>query len=59
MSLQGAEQLSFEWSGLESVQVEVSEAPLTSDAGLILIRQLDEVIRWTEQFAAALGDRQG
>ncbi len=48
--------MSFEWGGLGSLQVEVSEAPLTSDAGLIPIRQFDEAIRWTEQFAAALGD---
>src|SRR5262245_15575673 len=39
------------------VEIEVSHAPLTSDAGLLPIRQLDERIRLTERFAAALDDR--
>src|SRR6185437_7366053 len=38
-------------------QLEISSAPLTSDAGLLPIRQFDDRIRFTEQFAAALHDR--
>jgi len=40
----------------KSVVVEPSEATLTSDAGLLPIRQFDEAIGLTEQFAAALTD---
>ena len=36
--------------------MEISESPLSSDAGLLPIRQLDERLRFTEQFAAALQD---
>jgi hypothetical protein len=39
------------------IEVEVSPAPLTSDAGLLPVRQLDQRIRFTEQFAGALHDR--
>src|SRR5947208_14664600 len=38
------------------IQVEVSDAPLTSDAGLLPLRQFDEGIGLTQQFAAALDD---
>jgi hypothetical protein len=38
------------------VVVEVSKARLSSDAGLLPIRQFDEQIRFTERFAAALQD---
>ena len=49
--------LSFDFFPSRPVQVEVSTAPLSSDAGLLPVRQLDEQIRLTEQFAAALEDR--
>jgi hypothetical protein len=39
------------------VDVEISSAPLSTDAGLLPIRQFDQHIRLTEQFAAALHDR--
>lgn len=38
------------------IRVEVSDAPLTSDAGLLPLRQFDQRIGLTEQFAAALHD---
>ena len=57
MSLQTVPLLSFDFSPSRPVQIEVSPAPLTSDAGLLPVRQLDQHIRLTEQFAAALDDR--
>jgi hypothetical protein len=57
MSLHAVPQLSFDFLPSRPVEIEVSSAPLTSDAGLIPIRQFDEEIRLTEQLAAALGDR--
>ncbi len=56
MSLHSVPLLSFDFLPSRSVEIEVSPAPLTSDAGLIPIRQFDERIRLTEQFAAALHD---
>src|SRR5471030_3076281 len=38
------------------IQIEVSDAPLTSDAGLLPLRQFDERIGLTRQFAAVLDD---
>jgi DDE family transposase len=38
------------------IQIEVSEAPLTSDAGLLPLRQFDSRIGLTSQFNAALYD---
>ena len=57
MSLHSAPLLSFDFFPSRPVEIEVSSAPLTSDAGLLPIRQFDENIRLTEQFAAALDDR--
>ena len=34
--------------------IEVSRSPLSSDAGLLIFRQMDERLRYTEQFAGAL-----
>src|SRR5512144_642002 len=56
MSLQSVPLLSFDFLPSRPVEIEVSPAPLTSDAGLIPIRQFDEQIRLTEQFAAVLDD---
>lgn len=56
MSLQRVSGLSFDFGGLKPVELEMSEAPLTSDAGLLPVRQLDERLRFTEQLAAALVD---
>jgi len=57
MSLQSVPGLSFDFSPSRPVEVELSSSPLSSDAGLLPIRQFDERIRLTEQFAAALKDR--
>src|SRR3974377_1148563 len=54
MSIQFVPHVSFDFSSWRPVQVEVSTAPLTSDAGLLPVRQFDERIRLTEQFAGAL-----
>lgn len=57
MSLQSVSRLSFDFFPDKPVEVELSSSPLTTDAGLLPIRQFDEQIRLTEQFAAALEDR--
>jgi hypothetical protein len=50
-------QLSFDFFGSRPVVVEPSAARVSSDAGLLPIRQLDERLGLTRQFAAALQDR--
>ncbi len=57
MSIQSVPLLSYDFLPSRPIQVEVSSAPLSSDAGLLPVRQLDERIRLTEQFADALQDR--
>lgn len=56
MSLQSVSGLSFEFGGLRPVVIEVSDAPLTSDAGLLPVRQFDECLGFTRRFADALVD---
>jgi hypothetical protein len=56
LSIQPARQLHFDFFDPLPVVVEVSAAPLSSDAGLLPIRQFDERIGFTHQFAAALND---
>lgn len=56
MSIQLAWQLSFDFLGSKPVRVEPCPDPLTSDAGLLPIRQFDERLGLTAEFAAALGD---
>jgi hypothetical protein len=56
MSLQSVPLLSFDFFPSRPVQIEISPAPLTSDAGLLPIRDFDGRIRVTEQFAAAIED---
>ena len=55
MIIQSVWQMSFDFFD-KPVVVEPSEAELTSDAGLLPIRQFDEAIGLTKQFAAALTD---
>ncbi len=57
MSLQSVPLFSFEFLPSRPVEIEISRAPLTSDAGLLPVRQIDQDLRLTEQFAAALDDR--
>jgi hypothetical protein len=57
MSLQSVPALSLGFFGGRPIHVEISDAPLTSDAGLLPIREFDERIRLTEQFAAAIEDK--
>jgi hypothetical protein len=56
MSLQSVDQLSLDFLPSRPIQIEVSSAPLTSDAGLLPVREFDERIRLTKQVAAALRD---
>lgn len=57
MSLQSVGNLSFEILGSRPIEIEISDSPLTSDAGLLPIAQFDERIGLTAQFAAALRDQ--
>lgn len=56
MSLQCAAQLSLGFLGSKPIVVEAVEDHLSSDAGLLPIRQFDEALKLTAQFAAALRD---
>ncbi len=56
MSIQGAWQGVFDFLGDGRIVVEPSPAQLSSDAGLLPIRQFDQLVGLTEQFARALQD---
>ena len=56
VSLPPAALFDFDFFEPLPIQIEVSDAPLTSDAGLLPLRQFDERIGLTKQFAAALDD---
>jgi len=56
MNRQSDWQVSFDLFDHKPVVVEPQQAQLTSDAGLLPIRQLDEKLGLTAQFAAALDD---
>ena len=56
MSLQSVSDLSLDFLPSRSVDFELSEAPLSSDAGLLLIREFDERIGFLARFADALKD---
>ena len=57
MSLQSVPLLSLDFLPARSIEIVVSPAPITSDAGLLPIRQFDEQIGLTVAFAAAIEDR--
>jgi Transposase DDE domain group 1 len=56
LSIQPVVQLTFDFLPQVPVLVEVSSAQLSSDAGLLAFRQLDEQIGFTQAFAAVLDD---
>src|ERR1700691_3932583 len=56
MNIHPALPLHFDFFPPSPVVVELSSAPLSSDAGLLPLRQFDQRIGFTEQFAAALND---
>lgn len=56
MIVQTALPLVFEILGCKRVEVAVSEASLSSDAGLLPIREFDRRLGWTAGFAAQLTD---
>lgn len=56
MSLRSASLFDLGFFDPLPIQIEVSDAPLTSDAGLLPLRQFDERIGLTARFAAALND---
>ena len=57
MSSQSVPRTALDFFPSRPVEFELSAAPLSSDAGLLVFRQFDEQIRLTEQFAAALDDQ--
>lgn len=56
MSIHLVQPLLFDFLDDRPVVVEVNHAPLSSDAGLLPIRQLDQRLGFTRQLAAALHD---
>ena len=56
MHPQSASLFDFDFYEPLPIRIEVSDAPLTSDAGLLPLRQFDQRIGLTAQFAAALHD---
>jgi Transposase DDE domain group 1 len=56
LSLHSVPQLAFNFFPSRPIDIELSSAPLSTDAGLLPIRQFDQQIRLTEQLAAALQD---
>ena len=57
MDAQSAFQLAFDFGTSKPVVVEPSAGQVSSDAGLLPFRQLDEQLQLTEQLAACLSDR--
>lgn len=57
MDSQSADQFSFDFGTSKPVVVEASAVQVSSDAGLLPFRQLDEQLGFTRAFAAALTDR--
>jgi len=59
MSLQGVLPFVLDFLAGKPIEVEVSQAQLTGEAGLLPVRQFDQAIRLTERFGAALEDARG
>lgn len=60
MNIHSVGQVVFDFLGALPVQVEVVEEQLSSDAGLLPLRQFDERLGWTKSFAVQIRDgRQG
>lgn len=60
MNIHSVGQVVFDFLGALPIRVEVVEEQLSSDAGLLPLRQFDERLGWTEGFTAQLRDgRQG
>ena len=57
MIIQCAAQATLGFFGAKPIVIEVSSAQVSSDAGLLPIRQFDQKLQLTAQFAAALTDR--
>ena len=56
MSLHSARQIVFGFHPLRTVVVQTSSAQLSGDAGLLVVREFDERVGMTAQFAAAIED---
>lgn len=56
MIIHDVEQLSLDFFNGRPIDIEISDAQMSSDAGLLPIREFDDRIRFTEQFIAALQD---
>lgn len=56
MSLQGVLPFVLDFHPQKPIEIEVSHAQLSGDAGLLPVRQFDEAIELTERFGAALQD---
>ncbi len=56
MSLQSVGEFSFDFLPSRPIKFEISPAALSSDTGLLPVRQFDERIGLTERFASALED---
>ena len=56
MNRQPAGQFAFDFFKPLPIQIQVADTPLTSDAGLLPLRQFDQRIGLTKQFAAVLDD---
>src|SRR5207247_657875 len=56
VSLQSASLFDLDFFAPLPIHIEISDAPLSSDAGLLPLRQFDDRIGLTAQFAAALND---
>jgi len=53
---QGVQRIQFDFFPELPVVVEAQAAPMSSDTGMIVIRQFDDQIGFTERFIACLND---